>query len=164
LFSITSANAFYPQLIIRNSANDDTAAYLILRKDRNLSGLSTNDDIGTIIFSGRTTAGSYTNSAYIAAEATANASGTGVPSKFTFFATDTSSTLQEILTLSPSAFFYKSDAVMHAGNVNEVIDDRVNALIVAGSGIGITYDDTANTLTLTATGGGATSYFNPWSF
>jgi Concanavalin A-like lectin/glucanases superfamily len=35
----------------------------------------------------------------------------------------------------------------------EDIDDRVNALIVAGTGITKTYDDAANTLTLSATGG-----------
>ncbi|MFO0521340.1 MAG: hypothetical protein ACK515_13115 [bacterium] len=38
--------------------------------------------------------------------------------------------------------------------LNEKVDDRVNALIVAGTGISSTYDDVANTLTLAATGGG----------
>lgn len=38
--------------------------------------------------------------------------------------------------------------------LNEKVDDRVNALIVAGAGISKTYDDAANTLTLAATGGG----------
>jgi hypothetical protein len=38
--------------------------------------------------------------------------------------------------------------------LNEKVDDRVNALIVAGTGISKTYDDVANTLTLAATGGG----------
>jgi hypothetical protein len=38
--------------------------------------------------------------------------------------------------------------------LSERVDDRVNALIVAGSGISKTYDDVANTLTLAATGGG----------
>lgn len=36
---------------------------------------------------------------------------------------------------------------------NEQIDDRVAALLVAGAGITLTYDDVANTLTITATGG-----------
>jgi len=38
--------------------------------------------------------------------------------------------------------------------LSEKVDDRVNALIVAGTGISSTYDDVANTLTLAATGGG----------
>lgn len=40
--------------------------------------------------------------------------------------------------------------VLHTGNANEVIDDRVATLIQAGAGITITYDDAANTLTLQA--------------
>lgn len=36
----------------------------------------------------------------------------------------------------------------------ELIDDRVDQLIIAGSGITKVYDDTANTLTLSASGGG----------
>lgn len=39
----------------------------------------------------------------------------------------------------------------------EAVDDRVSALIVAGSGITKTYDDTAGTLTLAASGGGGSS-------
>ena len=37
---------------------------------------------------------------------------------------------------------------------NEAVDDRVAALLVAGSNITITYDDVANTLTIDASGGG----------
>ena len=37
---------------------------------------------------------------------------------------------------------------------NEAIDDRVAALLVAGSNITLTYDDVANTLTIASTGGG----------
>lgn len=37
---------------------------------------------------------------------------------------------------------------------SEVVDDRVASLIVAGTGISKTYDDTAGTLTINATGGG----------
>ncbi len=36
----------------------------------------------------------------------------------------------------------------------EVVDDRVNALVIAGTGITKVYDDVANTLTIAATGGG----------
>lgn len=48
----------------------------------------------------------------------------------------------------------------------ETIDDRVNALLVAGSGITKTYNDVANTLTLSATGGGGGAYSpaQGWAF
>jgi hypothetical protein len=38
---------------------------------------------------------------------------------------------------------------------SEAVDDRVNALLVAGSNITLTYDDTANSLTVAAAGGAA---------
>ena len=38
---------------------------------------------------------------------------------------------------------------------NERVDDRVNALLVAGSNITLTYDDAGNTLTIAASGGGS---------
>lgn len=37
---------------------------------------------------------------------------------------------------------------------NESVDDRVNSLLVAGSNVTLTYNDTANTLTIASTGGG----------
>ena len=37
----------------------------------------------------------------------------------------------------------------------EGVDDRINALLVAGTGITKTYDDASGTMTLAATGGGA---------
>lgn len=46
-----------------------------------------------------------------------------------------------------------SDSNSLTGYTDEAVDDRVAALIVAGTGISKTYDDTANTLTLAATGG-----------
>ena len=45
-------------------------------------------------------------------------------------------------------------------SLNENVDDRVNALLVAGSGITKTYDDAAGTLTLTASGGSASNSFS----
>lgn len=39
-------------------------------------------------------------------------------------------------------------------SLNETIDDRVAALLVAGAGISLTYNDPANTLTITNTAGG----------
>lgn len=44
-----------------------------------------------------------------------------------------------------------------AANVSdfaEAVDDRVNELLVEGTGVTLTYDDTANTLTIDAAGGG----------
>lgn len=38
--------------------------------------------------------------------------------------------------------------------LSELVDDRVAALLVAGSGISLVYNDALNTLTITATGGG----------
>lgn len=35
---------------------------------------------------------------------------------------------------------------------SESIDDRVNSLLVAGTGINLTYDDNANTLTIAGAG------------
>jgi hypothetical protein len=40
--------------------------------------------------------------------------------------------------------------------LSEAVDDRVNGLLVAGTNVTLTYDDTANTLTVAATGGGLT--------
>lgn len=64
--------------------------------------------------------------------------------------------LQAISALSPSdaAFLYRSGGVWTAPDFNEAVDDRVSSLLVAGSNISLTYDDTANTLTIAATGGG----------
>ncbi len=43
---------------------------------------------------------------------------------------------------------------------NERIDDRVNALLVQGSNVTLTYDDGANTLTIASTGGGGGGTFD----
>ena len=40
---------------------------------------------------------------------------------------------------------------------NEAIDDRVNALLTAGTGISLSYDDSAGTLTVTGQVGDVTS-------
>ena len=41
--------------------------------------------------------------------------------------------------------------------LNELIDDRVAALLQAGANVSISYNDGANTLTISATGGGGGS-------
>lgn len=64
-----------------------------------------------------------------------------------------------------SAFSAKSTTDLSEGTnlyfTNERVDDRVNNLLVAGTGISLTYDDVANTLTITGTAtaapGGANS-------
>lgn len=38
---------------------------------------------------------------------------------------------------------------------SEAVDDRINALLVAGSNVTLTYDDAANSLTIAASGGGS---------
>lgn len=44
-----------------------------------------------------------------------------------------------------------------ASSLNESIDDRVAALLVAGTGVTLTYDDGAGTLTIAVSGGGGSS-------
>lgn len=48
-------------------------------------------------------------------------------------------------------------ASLPVGASSEQIDDRVAALLAAGSNVTLTYDDVANTLTIAATGGGAST-------
>ncbi len=50
-----------------------------------------------------------------------------------------------------------SQAASTISDFAEAVDDRLNTVIVAGAGISKTYDDGANTLTLAASGGGASS-------
>jgi len=49
----------------------------------------------------------------------------------------------------------KSDVDAVLSGINEVIDDRVAALLVAGTNITLTYNDGAGTLTIAASGGGS---------
>ena len=44
---------------------------------------------------------------------------------------------------------------LQLSGVSEAVDDRVAALLVAGTNIALTYDDGAGTLTIDASGGGA---------
>ena len=47
---------------------------------------------------------------------------------------------------------------------SEAVDDRVAALLQAGSGVTLSYNDAAGSLTITATGGGSSSFVTPESF
>ena len=49
-----------------------------------------------------------------------------------------------------------SAGAIAGGAVNEAVDDRVNSLLTAGAGIGLTYDDGAGTLTITGNVGDIT--------
>ena len=49
-----------------------------------------------------------------------------------------------------------SAGAIAGGAVNEAVDDRVNSLLTAGAGIGLTYDDSAGTLTITGNVGDIT--------
>lgn len=48
-------------------------------------------------------------------------------------------------------------SILASSTASEAIDDRVAALLVAGSNITLTYNDTAGTLTIASTGGGSAS-------
>lgn len=77
------------------------------------------------------------------------------------------SQVRVILNVADGATANASDAALrdrstHTGtqaastisDFSEAVDDRVAALLVAGSNITLTYDDVANTLTIASTGGG----------
>jgi len=49
-----------------------------------------------------------------------------------------------------------SSGIVQGSAVNEAIDDRMNSTLTAGAGIGLTYDDSANTLTITGNVGDIT--------
>lgn len=49
-----------------------------------------------------------------------------------------------------------SSGIIQGAAVNEAIDDRVDALLTAGSGISLSYDDSAGTLTITGNVGDIT--------
>ena len=53
--------------------------------------------------------------------------------------------------------FDDGDPVADIPGLSDSVDDRVAALLVAGPNITLTYDDTAGTLTIEASGGGGSS-------
>lgn len=58
------------------------------------------------------------------------------------------------------------NAKVSTSALSELVDDRVSSLLVAGTNVTLTYDDTANTLTIAASGGGGSgnTYFpSGWS-
>ena len=49
-----------------------------------------------------------------------------------------------------------SSGIIQGSAVNEAIDDRLNSTLTAGTGIGLSYDDANNTLTITGNVGDIT--------
>ena len=76
--------------------------------------------------------------------------------------TDDNGIVDNAAALNGQAASYYLDRTNHAGSqpsasisdFSEAVDDRVASLLVAGSGIGISYNDAGNTLTISNTGGG----------
>lgn len=58
-----------------------------------------------------------------------------------------------------SAWSVVTPASTDISDFSEAVDDRVSSLLVAGSGITLSYNDGANTLTLSASGGGTVTSF-----
>ncbi len=83
-------------------------------------------------------AADFTKLADVATGATANSTDAALRDRSTHTGTQASSTISDF---------------------SEAVDDRVAALLVAGSGISLTYNDAANTLTVAATGGA-----DPWTY
>ena len=84
-------------------------------------------------------AADFTKLAGVATGATANSTDAALRDRSTHTGTQASSTISDF---------------------SEAVDDRVAALLVAGSGVTLTYNDAANTLTVAATGGGS----DPWTY
>lgn len=53
-----------------------------------------------------------------------------------------------------------TQAASTISDFSEAVDDRVSALLTAGTNVTLTYDDTANTLTVAASGGSGLTYDN----
>lgn len=73
----------------------------------------------------------------------------GTPGASNKYVTNADARLSDART--PTAHTHPSTAIT---DFAEAVDDRVAALLIAGTNITLTYDDTANTLTIAATGGG----------
>jgi hypothetical protein len=76
--------------------------------------------------------------------------------------TDDNGVVDNAAALNGQAASYYLDRINHTGSQSstsisdffEAVDDRIAALLVAGSGIGITYNDIGNALTISNTGSG----------
>jgi len=93
-----SNSAFNPQVIVRNSNNDEFGPYWSTGKSRAGAAVQNNDDLGTFMFQGHDGT-DFRNTAYIVAEVDGTVSTSNVPSKLLFFTTNTSGNLLNRLTL-----------------------------------------------------------------
>ena len=104
----------------------------------------------------------------IASIGTPGLPGTGDMNK-SVYDVDNNGVVDNSINLNYQPGSYYLDRTNHTGtqlaatisDLSETVDDRVDALIIAGSGITKVYDDTAGTLTLSSTGGGG-SGLTPW--
>lgn len=127
----TRGDARYSQLGHGHAIADTTGLQAALDGKQPLATVLTNT---TAAF----TTAQETKLAGIATAATANASDASLRDRTTHTGTQLASTISDLA---------------------EAVDDRVAALLVAGSGITLTYNDTANTLTVAASGGA-----DPWTY
>lgn len=93
-----SNNAFNPQVIVRNTNNDAFGPYWNTGKSRAGAAVQNNDDLGTFMFQGHDGT-DFRNTAYIVGEVDGTVSTSNVPSKMSFFTTNTSGNLLNRLTL-----------------------------------------------------------------
>lgn len=90
--------------------------------------------------------------AHFAAQTSYGSAPVGAPTSALLRATEEIRPLAGILAKHKAGI----EASVATADLAEAIDDRVNALLVEGTGVTLTYDDTANTLTIDAAGGGGT--------
>lgn len=144
-----TANAFAGALTGNVTGNLTGTASLA----SNLTG-TPNISVGTITASGTITGNVVGN---ITGNVTGNTSGT---SGSTTGNAATATALQNARTIAGVSFDGTANILLDTDDITEAtnqyytaekVDDRVNTLLVAGSGISKTYDDTANTLTIANT-------------
>lgn len=109
-----SNNAFNPQVIVRNSNNDEFGPYWNTGKSRAGAAVQNNDDLGTFMFQGHDGT-DFRNTAYIVAEVDGTVSTSNVPSKLLFFTTNTSGNLLNRLTLFSNGNIDVNNGILTVG-------------------------------------------------
>jgi hypothetical protein len=126
-----SNNAFNPQVVVRNSNNDEFGPYWNTGKSRAGAAVQNNDDLGTFMFQGHDGT-DFRNTAYIVTEVDGTVSTSNVPSKLLFFNTNTSGNLLNRLTIFAN------------GNVN-----INNGIVTVGGGVATTTGTTVTNTSIT---------------
>ena len=139
-----TASGTYPNFTITNSAPDQTVA---------ISGSN-----------GLTTGGTYPNLTIAGNDSSTSAKGVASFSSNHFdvasgaVSIKADSISDDLIDFGTGAGQISSDDVPEGSTnlylTNERIDDQVNTLLTAGSGIGLTYNDAANSLTISSTASG----------